>query len=154
MAYADYEFYSETYMGSVLTEDSADAWLERASDELDVVTFHRLRNGLPDDTYYQDKIKKAVCAIAENLYQVDALQKATAASVDENGTVRGPVSSISSGKESISFGASSSVYSKAASSALDEGINIQGIAARYLRGVPAADGVLLLYAGKEGSYAR
>ena len=152
--YADYGYYVQSYRGDILTADNADIWLDRASDELDVVTFHRLRNGLPDDTYYQNKIKKAVCAIAENLYQVDALQKATAASVDKNGTVRGPVSSISSGKESISFGASASVYSKAASSALDEGINIQGIAARYLRGVPAADGVLLLYAGKEGSYAR
>ena len=65
MAYADYDFYSGNYFGDVLTEDIAAKWLERASDYVDAITFHRTENTFPEEEAHVVKVKKAVCAIAE-----------------------------------------------------------------------------------------
>lgn len=152
MAYADYQFYYETYGGDVLTEENAGKWLERASDEVDTLTSFRLVDGLPEDEYFSNRIKKAVCAIAECLYQVDLAAKSTAPSVQEDGAVRGAVTSVSSGRESISYGtsASSSVYYKAAASEAEKARLVEQIAVQYLANVPNTDGVNLLYRGARG----
>ena len=76
MAYADYEFYTTKYYGSAIPDSqSFDKEAERASDFLDIITFERLVNGLPDNERAQTKIKKAVCALADKLYGLELVEK-------------------------------------------------------------------------------
>ena len=49
MAYADYEFYTTSYFGSVVPETDFSRLAERASDFVDTMTFDRLVDGLPTD---------------------------------------------------------------------------------------------------------
>lgn len=66
MAYADYNYYKDTYKGT-LDEETAAKLLEEASDEVDKLTYGRIRKkGFENLTEYQQGlIKKAVC------YQAD-----------------------------------------------------------------------------------
>lgn len=149
MAYADYHFYIQDYHGEHTQEDGIDRWLERASDELDVITFGRLMNAFPVSDSHASKVKKAVCAIADALFQVDIQRKAAAPQKQEDGSYHGAVSSISSGGESISYAKadSGSVYAEAAASKEKEFELVRGLAYKYLEGIPDANGVNLLYAG-------
>lgn len=157
MAYTDFTFYSGSFYGDTLTQDTAPKWLERASDELDAITFGRLAFAFPTVEAHAVKVKKAVCAIAEALYWIDLQKRASSAQKAEDGSYRGAVASISSGRESISFstnGANSSVYAAAATSAEAQATFIGGIAAQYLANIPDANGVNLLYAGGVGRVPR
>jgi hypothetical protein len=151
MAYADFTFYTDTYLGDALTEDNADRWLDRASDELDVFTFGRLTDAFPTSAAYVVKVKKAVCAIADALFYIDEQKKAASAQQADDGSYRGAIASITSGKESISYAvgsaASISAYAAAAASAGAQTQLLGDIAAKYLARVPDANGVFLLYAG-------
>lgn len=150
-AYADFNYYQNTFYGDTLTAENANKWLSLASDELDSPTFGRLATAFPVIEAHADKVKKAVCAIAEALYNIDLQRKAAAARVTEDGEYRGSVASISSGRESISFSvnnASASVYAAAAANAAEQSKLIGSIAAKYLANVPDANGVNLLYAGE------
>ncbi len=149
MAYADYKFYTSEYAGDVLTEQNANKWLTRASDEVDIITFHRLEEGFPTVESHAVRVRKAVCAVAETLYRVDEARQSMAAVKDDCGNYHGPVTSVSSGRESISYAANaaSSVYAKAAADTAALATLILGDVVRYLAGVPDAKGVNLLYAG-------
>lgn len=150
MAYADYDFYKNSYCGDVLTEDNAKKWLTRASDEVDAVTFHRLASGFPTVESHAVRVRKAVCAVAETLYRVDEQRQAVSAAKDAQGNYRTAVTSVSSGRESISYAsnaAASSVYAKAAADVSALSALILGDVVRYLANVPDANGVNLLYAG-------
>lgn len=152
MAYADYAFYKSGFYGDTLKEDIAEKWLERASDELDALTFGRLTSAFPPVEAQAVKVRKAVCAVAEALYYIDIQRLATSAQQTEDGGYRGAVSSITAGKESISFsnGGNGNVYSAAAASADTKNALIRGIAVKYLANIPDAKGVNLLYAGDVG----
>lgn len=151
MAYADFTFYTETFYGDTLTENIAGKWLERASDELDALTFRRLTSAFPTEAAHIVKVKKAVCAIADALYLTDLQRKAASAQQAADGSYRGAVTSITSGKESISYAvngaASASVYAAAAANAEAQTNLLRDIAAMYLANVPDSNGVNLLYAG-------
>lgn len=151
MAYADFTFYTETFYGDTLTEDIAGKWLERASDELDALTFRRLTSAFPTEAAHIVKVKKAVCAIADALYLVDLQRIAASAQQAADGSYRGAVTSISSGKESISYAvnsaASASVYAAAAANAEARTTLLRDIAVTYLSNIPDDNGVNLLYAG-------
>lgn len=150
--YADFDFYQKSYYGEALTEEAANRWLTRASDELDTLTFGRLTFAFPTVEAHAEKVKKAVCAVADALFHIDVQRKAVAAYQTEDGEYRGAIASISSGKESVSFsvnGAASSVYAGAASSEGKKNALIAEIAARYLANIPDANGTNLLYAGGE-----
>ena len=150
MAYADYSFYSGSYYGDVLEPNTSAKWFEMASDELDAFTFGRLSFAFPTVPSHADKVKKAVCAIAEALYFIDSQRRAGTAQKAEDGTYHGAVASISSGKESISYAAPSataSAYTSAASSEAERAKLIGNIACKYLANIPDANGINLLYAG-------
>ena len=151
MAYTDYDFYSGTFYGDVLTSDNADKWLDRASDEVDHLTFDRLASAFPTVEAHAVKVKKAVCAIAEALCCIDEQRRAASAQQAADGSYRGAVASISSGRESISYAvngaAAASTYAAAAASAEAQAALIGNIAAKYLANIPDANGVNLLYAG-------
>ena len=151
MAYADSTFYTDTYHGSVLDPEVASVWLERASDELDMFTFSRLTYAFPEVEAHVVKVKKAVCAIADALFCIDEQRKAASATQADDGSYRGAIASITSGKESVSYavGNAASISTYAAAAASDEAqVSLLGnIAAKYLARVPDANGIFLLYAG-------
>ena len=150
MPYADFVFYRDSYFGDVLTEDNAARWLSRASDELDALTFGRLASAFPTDEAHAERVKKAVCAVADALFSVDVQRRAASAQKAEDGQYRGAVGSVTSGKESISYavsGNAATVYATAAANPAALTELLCGIAAKYLSNVPDANGVNLLYAG-------
>lgn len=150
MAYAGYEDYLGLYYGDVLTEDNADKWLDRASDELDTITRGRLTFAFPTVEAHAKKVKKAVCALAEALLQIDRQAMVCAPQIAEDGSYRGRVASVSSGDESISYAAAgkeTSAFAAAAASDEAKAELLAGIASRYLSGIPDANGINLLYAG-------
>lgn len=157
MAYADYQFYTTTYYGDTVPESDFPKYAERASDRIDSITFDRLVNGFPEEERAVTKVKKAVCAVAEALYQIDQIKKSSMESVGtvtrEDGTVVSKaVSSISSGSESISFATGSSsgaesIYGQATIDKKVESVLLYQIATEYLSGVTDKKGICLLYAG-------
>lgn len=110
MAYADYKFYTESF-GNVVPETDFPRLAEKASDFVDTMTFDRLVDGLPENERSQKRIKKAVCSLAELMYQIELAEKnATNAAVSgistaigSGGSTTGIATSISSGSESISY---------------------------------------------------
>lgn len=67
MTYADFEYYSKTYGGTVITAEEADRALQTASETVDALTFCRIvENGLEALTAFQkDVIRRVVCALAD-----------------------------------------------------------------------------------------
>lgn len=164
MAYADYEFYTTSYFGSVVPEAGFPRLAERASDFVDTMTFDRLVDGLPTNERSQKRIKKAVCSLAELMYQIELAEKnatnaaASGASttIGSGGSTTGIVTSVSSGSESISYatpqqiGASakewSAVYAAAGDVQKTNDLLLK-TALPLLMGVRTDDGIPVLYAG-------
>lgn len=163
MAYADYEFYSNSFYGSAVPEDNFLRLAGRASDWLDTATFDRLVDSLPSSERSQKKIKKAVCSLVEVLYQFEQAKKQASAAASGSssvevgtGTSTGIVTSVSSGSESISYatpqqsGASakewSAVYAAAGDPKQENKLMLDTVRP-YLMGVTTDDGIPLLYAG-------
>lgn len=150
MAYTDATFYKNEFYGDILPNLTLIKWLEMASDEVDAITHGRLQKAFPKDDFHAKKVKKAVCAVAEILFQIDEQTKASLVQKQEDGTSRsGIVTSISSGKESISFSSSSSssAIALAVSDVSKRQQLIVDTAVKYLANVPDANGVNLLYGG-------
>ena len=163
MAYADYDFYTESYYGNVVPEADFDRLAARASDFIDTLTFDNLVDGLPADKRSQKRIKKAVCSLAELMYQIElaeknAINQASANVTDTNadGKSTGIVTSVSSGSESISYatpqqiGASakewSAVYAAVGDVQKTNDLLLK-TALPLLMGVRTDDGIPVLYAG-------
>lgn len=155
MAYTTYDFYKTTYYGTAIaTQGDFDRLESRACDKLDTMTFDRLVSGLPADERAAKKVQKAVCAVADKLQEIEQAEKMAQAggfSTDESGNYVGNiVTSKSSGSESISFSATSSVKSAVLSAVGDtreQNRLCYETAREYLTGVKNDDGVYLLYAG-------
>ena len=157
MAYVDFEFYTTKYYGDVVPEESFQKYAEKASDRIDQITFDRLMDGLPENERAKTKVQKAVCAVADAIYQIDQIRKSSMETVGtvkrEDGTVTGKaVSSVSSGSESISFttgpsGGTESIYGQAAVDKKVESVLLYQVAMEYLSGVTDKKGICLLYAG-------
>lgn len=164
MAYADYEFYTTSYFGSVVPETDFPRLSERASDFVDTMTFDRLVDGLPTDERSQKRIKKAVCSLAELMYQIELAEKnatnaavsGTSTAIGSGGSTTGVITSVSSGSESISYatpqqiGASakewSAVYAAAGDAQKTNDLLLK-TALPLLMGVRTNDGIPVLYAG-------
>lgn len=110
MAYADYKFYTESF-GNVVPEADFPRLAERASNFVDLMTSDRLVDGLPTNERSQKRIKKAVCSLAELMYQIELAEKnatnaavsGTSTAIGSGGSTTGIVTSVSSGSESISY---------------------------------------------------
>lgn len=163
MAYADYEFYTTSYFGSVVPETDFPRLAERASDFVDTMTFNRLVDGLPTNERSQKRIKKAVCSLAELMYQIELAEKnainqasANVTDINAGNISTGIVTSVSSGSESISYatpqqiGASakewSAVYAAAGDVQKTNDLLLK-TALPLLMGVRMDDGIPILYAG-------
>ena len=164
MAYADYEFYTTSYFGSVVPEADFPRLAERASDFVDTMTFDRLVDRLPENERSQKRIKKAVCLLAELMYQIELAEKnatnaavsGTSTAIGSGGSTTGIVTSVSSGSESISYatpqqiGASakewSAVYAATGDAQKTNDLLLK-TALPLLMGVRTDDGIPILYAG-------
>lgn len=69
--YADSDYYKNTYKGSVIPDSEIENRLELASDKIDSLTYNRIDGiGFNNLTsFQQEKIKKAICAQADFMYQ-------------------------------------------------------------------------------------
>lgn len=164
MAYADYEFYTTSYFGSVVPEADFPRLAERANDFVDTMTFDRLVDGLPTNERSQKRIKKAVCSLAELMYQIELAEKnatnaavsGTSTAIGTGGSTTGIVTSVSSGSESISYatpqqkasGAKewSAVYAAAGDVQKTNDLLLK-TALPLLMGARTDDGIPVLYAG-------
>ena len=164
MAYADYDFYTTSCFGSVVPEADFPRLAERASDFVDTMTSDRLVDGLPKNEHSQKRIKKAVCSLAELMYQIELAEKnatnaavsGTSTAIGSGGSTTGIVTSMSSGSESISYvtpqqkasGAKewSAVYAAAGDVQKTNDLLLK-TALPLLMGVRTDDGMPILYAG-------
>lgn len=163
MAYADYEFYTTSCFGSVVPETDFPRLAERASEFVDTMTFDRLVDGLPTNERSQKRIKKAVCSLAELMYQIELAEKnainqvsASATDMNVGNKSTGIVTSVSSGSESISYatpqqkasGAKewSAVYAAAGDVQKTNDLLLK-TALPLLIGIRTDDGIPILYAG-------
>ena len=154
MAYATYDFYTEKYYGDVIPDESFDKYADRASDRIDQYTFDRCVGMFTDDERSLVKIKKACCAIADALYQIDEARKASMNNVGtitrEDGTVvQKAIKSVSAGNESITYATDTSgnIYTKASVDKKTEHELIGQIITEHLQGVTDKNGICLLYGG-------
>nr|DAY77727.1 MAG TPA: Head Tail Connector Protein [Caudoviricetes sp.] len=156
MAYTDYEFYKSKFYGDTVPESDFLKYAERASDRIDQYTFDRLVDGLPENERVKTKVQKAVCAVADTMYQIDQIKKASMDAIGtiqrEDGTVvNKAVSSVSSGNESISYDTGSNisgnVYAQASMDKKVENALLLNVATEYLAGATNDKGICLLYAG-------
>lgn len=163
MAYADYKFYTESF-GNVVPETNFPQLAERASEFIDLMTSDRLVDGLPTNERSQKRIKKAVCSLAELMYQIELAEKnATNAAVSgastavgSGGSTTGIVTSVSSGSESISYATPqqirasakewSAVYAAAGDVQKTNDL-LYKTALPLLMGVRTDNGIPVLYAG-------
>lgn len=157
MAYTDYEFYESKFYGDTVPESDFPKYADRASDRIDKYTFDRLVDGLPENERAKTKVQKAVCAVADAIYQIEQIKNASMDTVGtiqkEDGTViNKTVSSVSSGNESITYATgnnavSNSVYTQASMDKKVENALLLNVATEYLAGVTNDKGICLLYAG-------
>lgn len=94
MSYVDSTYYKETFGGTILPEVSLNQKLERASDQVDTLTYNRINGkGFDNLTEFQkDKVQKAVCIHAEFIEQYGSY-------------IDMPLSGFSAGSVSVSFNA-------------------------------------------------
>ncbi|KPI49930.1 hypothetical protein KW95_10730 [Clostridioides difficile] len=95
MPYATEEYYKNDYGGNLIEDEKLISKLERASDQIDVLTFNRIVTiGFDSLTEFQrDKIKKAACIQADFIYKYGEY-------------IDMPLSGYSAGDISLSFNAS------------------------------------------------
>lgn len=93
MAYADFTYYANTYLGTAIAESEFARLAIRASNEIDTLTFGRA--AVETDATNVDKIKMAMCAVAEELHKQD-----------QSGGADG-ITSESQGQYSVSYAANS-----------------------------------------------
>jgi len=104
MAYTDFAFYQGDFFGTVITDGIVFRRMaERASEYLDMATFDRLTEEIPEK--YAVKVKKCCCALAEAVYQYQY-----GGADGESGAVR-PKTQESIGSYSVSYGSVSNTLS-------------------------------------------
>lgn len=159
MAYADYDFYANDFLGSAVPVDLFPQMSERASAWIDTLTNDRLADGLPTNERHQKRIKMAVCELAEVYYQLYLAETqgiATATMEQKSDGTTGIVTSKSAGSESVSYatpqqigsGAQSwsKIYSVVGDRQKTDDLLLK-TALPLLMGVRTDDGIPILYAG-------
>ena len=75
MAYADFGYYQDFFLGKLITDMEQFRILsERASEFVDMVTFYRINTDILKDKSIEKLIKKCTCAVAEAYYIYDITQ--------------------------------------------------------------------------------
>ena len=133
MALTTYEFYTKTYYGDTIDESSFPKWESRAEDKLNSITSGNITAEAIEE--YDLQIEKAVCALADLLYEIDKATKLSIAKDESN------VKSRSSGNESITYAEADTLVTKVLSDKRAQERLMYDTVAEYLTGTG------LLYAG-------
>ena len=107
MAYADFTYYEDTFLGTTIAEADFPRLALRASAVIDQITFGRAAT----DTDNETAIKNAMCAVAEEIQTQES-----AGSVDG-------ITSESQGRYSVSYGSNSS-KTKSSQSKLEDAAKV------------------------------
>lgn len=83
MAYADYQYYTDEYLGTKLTEKDFPKYAKRASAEMNHVTFGRLEK--LEESQITDAIKDCMCDVAERMLCFETSAGAEIASENNDG---------------------------------------------------------------------
>ena len=88
MAYIDYKYYSEQYVGEPLDEEAFPRYLRRAEEVIDSITRYTVKQkGLASfDDFVQEQVKTATAAQIE-YYVINGLEVATDGKLPESFTV-------------------------------------------------------------------
>lgn len=94
MPYVDATYYKDTFGGTIIPDASLINKLERASDQVDSLTYNRIIGKSFDNLteFQKDKVKKAICIHAEFMEQYGEY-------------VDMPLNGFSAGSTSVSFNA-------------------------------------------------
>lgn len=159
MAYADYDFYANDFLGSAVPVDLFPQMSERASAWIDTLTNDRLADGLPTNARHQKRIKMAVCELAEVYYQLYLAETqgiAMATMEQKSDGTTGIITSKSAGSESVSYATPQQIGSGAQSwsriySVVGDRQKTNDLllktALPLLMGVRTDDGIPVLYGG-------
>lgn len=92
MSYVDGVYYKANFEGNILPYEGINSKLDRASDQIDTLTYNRIvRIGFDNLTEFQkDKVRKAICIHAEFIEQYGDY-------------IDTPLSGFSAGSTSVSF---------------------------------------------------
>ena len=101
-----YSFYSNSYYGDEVSQAEFPKWLMKATDELNYLTFVNINDDAIE--LYGDRIQKAVCALMEFMHKLNTIEDNAS-----SGNYEGNIKAISSGNESITYGHTETIYSKA-----------------------------------------
>ena len=133
MELTTYEFYTKTYYGDTIDESSFPKWESRAEDKLNSITSGNITAEAIEE--YNLQIEKAVCALADLLYEIDKATRNATAKDESN------VKSRSSGNESITYAEAETLVTKVLSDKQAQDRLMYDTVAEYLTGTG------LLYAG-------
>lgn len=82
MIYVDYAYYTDTYCGSLITEQLWPTVAQEASAYMDIITYGRLKHGVP----VSDNVKMATCAVAEEIYKYIVASEAKNSGINSENT--------------------------------------------------------------------
>lgn len=137
MAYADYEYYTTTYLGTAIKEDDFQRLSLRASAFLDYYTQGRAAKNAD-----LDALKMACCAVAEQYQYIDTAQALAQKSLSASLESDGELQSQTVGSWSKTYRSGGDSAQQALSSAQSAQAALAAIAQQYL----SATG--LLYRGR------
>lgn len=159
--YVDYEYYKTLYGEKAIPEADFNRLSWDAEREIDKATsgvdgVKKLKLAFPVDEYDVEAVKRCVCALVDFLYQVENAERnansVSALTERADGSLQGKVvSSVSAGNESISYAVGKSAdtaIGTAVKSVGDREQMIYQLITSRLSGIPDANGVNLLFAGR------
>lgn len=137
MAYANYEYYTSTYLGTAIKEDDFPRLSMRASSFLDYYTQGRAAQNAD-----LDALKMACCAIAEQYQYVDTAQSLAQKSLTASLETDGELQSQTVGSWSKTYRSGGETAQQAATAAQTAQVSLAATARQYLAGTG------LLYRGR------
>ena len=137
MAYADYEYYTTTYLGSAIKEEDFLRLAMRASSFLDYYTQGRAAQNAD-----MDALKMACCAIADQYQYIDTAQALAQKSLTASLESDGELQSQTVGSWSKTYRSGGDSAQQALSSVQTAKASLSSIAQQYLAGTG------LLYRGR------
>ena len=82
--YADYDFYTKVYKGSLIPETAYDGISRAAEAFINYITHNRIKvEELPE--WVQERVKMAVCAVADTCYKQESDEDSTTVSSESVG---------------------------------------------------------------------
>ena len=120
----EFEFYEKTYFGDIIPSDSFLKMESRAVDELKLMTLGKI-------TGETECEKKAICAVAEQLYLIEQERNRTGTDAEGKGKI---IKSKTSGDESISYDIQKSAAQEALTSHQAREELLYSVARVYLAG--------------------